>query len=288
MHFHATRRGSTAFMYALPRGDASHHPAEPPSTPFCPLPRNCRIKPLASSSRRRGCARGAQVAIVFAARDRCKFIFLRIVSEVGRRGGGAGQGSRALFVRCRSAFGRKRSVQPNPSPIWLRRCCREPFGWSIQRPRWAGDAGHPAPAANVQEHAVGQGASDLALRFQRSLLGVEMVQARRAHRTQFDAPRHWISGKDYADGSTDTIPVKNFVAPVNVIDRSKRPRPTPTIFSPSTASSPGRRNTARSSPGPGCSCAPTGTSATAAPKRFSTPTRPGRIRRVPPPRRSSI
>ena len=38
--------------------------------------------------------------------------------------------------------------------------------------------------------------------------------------THFDAPRHWISGKDYADGTTDTIPPKNFVAPVNVIDRS--------------------------------------------------------------------
>src|ERR1700753_30010 len=39
--------------------------------------------------------------------------------------------------------------------------------------------------------------------------------------THFDAPAHWISGKDYADGSTDRIPVKNFVAPVCVIDRSK-------------------------------------------------------------------
>jgi len=39
--------------------------------------------------------------------------------------------------------------------------------------------------------------------------------------THFDAPRHWITGKDYADGSTDTIGVKNFVAPANVIDCSK-------------------------------------------------------------------
>jgi kynurenine formamidase len=39
--------------------------------------------------------------------------------------------------------------------------------------------------------------------------------------THFDAPRHWITGKDYPDGATDTIPVKSFVAPVNVIDRSK-------------------------------------------------------------------
>lgn len=40
--------------------------------------------------------------------------------------------------------------------------------------------------------------------------------------THFDAPRHWISGKDHADGTTDTINVKNFVAPVNVIDCSKQ------------------------------------------------------------------
>lgn len=39
--------------------------------------------------------------------------------------------------------------------------------------------------------------------------------------THFDAPQHWITGKDYADGTTDTIPPQNFVAPVNVIDCSK-------------------------------------------------------------------
>jgi isatin hydrolase len=39
--------------------------------------------------------------------------------------------------------------------------------------------------------------------------------------THFDAPVHWISGKDHRDGTTDRIPVKNFVAPVCVIDRSK-------------------------------------------------------------------
>lgn len=38
--------------------------------------------------------------------------------------------------------------------------------------------------------------------------------------THFDAPHHWITGKDYADGYTDKIPPKNFVAPVNVIDCS--------------------------------------------------------------------
>lgn len=38
--------------------------------------------------------------------------------------------------------------------------------------------------------------------------------------THFDAPIHWISGKDYKDGSTDRIPPKNFVAPACVIDCS--------------------------------------------------------------------
>jgi kynurenine formamidase len=39
--------------------------------------------------------------------------------------------------------------------------------------------------------------------------------------THFDAPRHWITGRDHADNTTDRIPVKNFVAPACVIDRSK-------------------------------------------------------------------
>lgn len=34
--------------------------------------------------------------------------------------------------------------------------------------------------------------------------------------THFDAPHHWITGKDYADGYTDTLPVQRLVAPVNV------------------------------------------------------------------------
>lgn len=39
--------------------------------------------------------------------------------------------------------------------------------------------------------------------------------------THFDAPHHWITGKDYADGFTDTLPVQRLVAPVNVLDFSK-------------------------------------------------------------------
>ena len=39
--------------------------------------------------------------------------------------------------------------------------------------------------------------------------------------THFDAPIHWITGKDYPNNSTDTIPVKNFIAPACVIDCTK-------------------------------------------------------------------
>lgn len=38
--------------------------------------------------------------------------------------------------------------------------------------------------------------------------------------THFDAPHHWITGKDYEDGYTDTIPMQRLIAPVNVIDCS--------------------------------------------------------------------
>lgn len=38
--------------------------------------------------------------------------------------------------------------------------------------------------------------------------------------THFDAPHHWVTGKDYPDGYTDTLPVQRLVAPVNVLDFS--------------------------------------------------------------------
>ena len=38
--------------------------------------------------------------------------------------------------------------------------------------------------------------------------------------THFDAPSHWVSGKDLPENTTDTVPVGNFVAPVAVIDCS--------------------------------------------------------------------
>ncbi|MGB2407793.1 MAG: cyclase family protein [Paracoccaceae bacterium] len=38
--------------------------------------------------------------------------------------------------------------------------------------------------------------------------------------THFDAPHHWISGKDFEDGYTDTMDMQRSIAPVNVIDCS--------------------------------------------------------------------
>lgn len=39
--------------------------------------------------------------------------------------------------------------------------------------------------------------------------------------THFDAPRHWITGRDHADGTTDTLDVQRLIAPVNVLDFSR-------------------------------------------------------------------
>ena len=39
--------------------------------------------------------------------------------------------------------------------------------------------------------------------------------------THFDAPIHWISGRDLANNTTDTLPVEHFIAPACVIDCSR-------------------------------------------------------------------
>jgi kynurenine formamidase len=39
--------------------------------------------------------------------------------------------------------------------------------------------------------------------------------------THFDAPIHWVTGKDYGNGATDTIDAQRFVAPACVIDCSR-------------------------------------------------------------------
>jgi kynurenine formamidase len=39
--------------------------------------------------------------------------------------------------------------------------------------------------------------------------------------THFDAPAHWVSGKDFPNNTADTIPAQNFIAPACVIDCSR-------------------------------------------------------------------
>lgn len=38
--------------------------------------------------------------------------------------------------------------------------------------------------------------------------------------THFDAPAHWVSGREHPKGTVDTIPVENFIRPAVVIDAS--------------------------------------------------------------------
>src|SRR6201998_1609028 len=39
--------------------------------------------------------------------------------------------------------------------------------------------------------------------------------------THFDAPIHWVTGKDFPQNATDTIPAESFFAPACVIDASR-------------------------------------------------------------------
>ncbi len=45
--------------------------------------------------------------------------------------------------------------------------------------------------------------------------------------THFDAPIHWVSGKDQPDNTVDTIPIEAFIAPACVIDCSAESRDNP-------------------------------------------------------------
>jgi kynurenine formamidase len=45
--------------------------------------------------------------------------------------------------------------------------------------------------------------------------------------THFDAPVHWVTGKDYPNNATHNIPVKRFIGPACVIDVAKQARDNP-------------------------------------------------------------
>src|SRR5579883_2515947 len=42
--------------------------------------------------------------------------------------------------------------------------------------------------------------------------------------THFDAPIHWVTGKDFPNNATHNIPVKKFIGPACVIDVAERAR----------------------------------------------------------------
>ena len=42
--------------------------------------------------------------------------------------------------------------------------------------------------------------------------------------THFDAPIHWVTGKDYPNNATHNIPVQKFIGPACVIDVTERVR----------------------------------------------------------------
>jgi len=71
--------------------------------------------------------------------------------------------------------------------------------------------------------------------------------------THFDAPVHWITGRDLPANATDTLPPAAFVAPACVIDCAAEAAQDMRIScSPRTICARGSRNTARSRTAPGC------------------------------------
>ena len=71
--------------------------------------------------------------------------------------------------------------------------------------------------------------------------------------THFDAPIHWISGRDLPNNAIDTIPVEHFVAPACVIDCSRAGRGRPRLPAHrAVRGGLGGRRTAASRRAPGC------------------------------------
>ena len=66
---------------------------------------------------------------------------------------------------------------------------------------------------------------DLAVRRQGPGVVLEHASRMGEHTgTHFDAPVHWITGKDLPDNACDTIPARRFVGPACVIDVTRRRR----------------------------------------------------------------
>ena len=71
--------------------------------------------------------------------------------------------------------------------------------------------------------------------------------------THFDAPCHWVTGKDNPNGYTDTVPMQRFIAPAVVIDLqqgSRRGREV--LVRAERTSRPGKPSMAAFRMAPGC------------------------------------
>ena len=104
--------------------------------------------------------------------------------------------------------------------------------------------------------------------------------------THFDAPVHWVTGKDYPNNATHNIPVDRFIGPACVIDVSERTRANADFLLTVAVIEAWESPHGRIPRTPGCWCAPTGRNAQI-PSSFSISrttarTRPGFIRKCVP------
>ena len=97
--------------------------------------------------------------------------------------------------------------------------------------------------------------------------------------THFDAPIHWVTGKDVPNGTTDTIPARKFVGPACVIDMEAEVEADPDFLLTPAGSRRGRRSTDACPGAPGCFCAPGGVGGKGR-RRFSTCWKTARTRRA--------
>ncbi len=78
--------------------------------------------------------------------------------------------------------------------------------------------------------------------------------------THFDAPIHWVTGKELPDNAVDTIPPAHFLAPACVIDCSAESAADPDFVLTIPFVEAWEAKHGRIPRGPGSCCAPTGTS----------------------------
>src|ERR1044071_2935975 len=87
--------------------------------------------------------------------------------------------------------------------------------------------------------------------------------------THFDAPIHWITGRDLPDNACDTIPPRRFVGPACVIDATKEVEENPDYLLLPEHIVVWENTHGRIRPGAGCSSGPAG-AGEPRPRNFST------------------